>query len=285
MSKHRFPWLSLLWCTPVFAQITLVGYWDPDYEEDFEERVSGPAIGDYAGLPITEAARLRADSWDASLLTLPEHQCVPHPSTYGFRGVGTLRIEEQHDPETKQLIKIDTWINWQDQHREIWMDGRSAPPTEALHSWQGFSLGHFAGDVLVVETDHLKTGWIRRNGLPLSDRATMREYFFRHGEILTHVSIVSDPVYLSEPLVRSDGFVYALNGAMTAYPCRPATEIPRPRGAVPHHLPGTNGYLNEYAIKHCVPVEAVRGGAPTALPEYRDRLEQLSAGSSSCSSR
>jgi hypothetical protein len=276
MSKHRFAWPWLLWCAaPVCAQVTLVGYWDPDYMEDFEERVAGPAIGDYAGLPITEAARRRADSWDASLLTLPEHQCVPHPSTYGFRGVGTLRIEEQHDPETKQLVKIDTWINWQDQHREIWMDGRPAPPAEARHTWQGFSLGHFAGDVLVVETDHLKAAYLRRNGLPLTDRATMKEYFFRHGQILTHVSIVSDPVYLSEPLVRSDGFVYALNGAATAYPCRPAIEIPRPRGEVPNHMPGTNIYLNEYAIKHCVPVEAVRGGAQTALPEYMKRLEQL----------
>ena len=272
-------------CMPAGAQITLAGYWDPVYQEDREERVAGPAIGDYSGLPITEAARRRADSWDASLLTLPEHQCVPHPSTYGFRGVGTLHVEEQHDPQTKQLIKIDTWINWQEQHREIWMDAHTAPTAEALHTWQGFSLGHFVGDVLVVETDHLKAGYVRRNGLPLSDRATMREYFFRHDQILTHVSIVSDPPYLTEPLVRSDEFTYALNGIMAPYPCRPAVEIPRPRGEVPHHLPGTNPFLEEYAIKHCIPVEAVRGGARTALPQYIDRLRQLPAGSSSCSSR
>jgi hypothetical protein len=70
-------------------------------------------IGDYAGLPINDAARLRADSWDASLLTVPEHQCTPHPSTYGFRGVGTLRLWETRDQETQELIKIETWISWQ----------------------------------------------------------------------------------------------------------------------------------------------------------------------------
>ncbi len=188
------------------AQISLSGYWEPIYHEDRIERLPGPAIGDYAGLPINDAARLRADSWDASLLTVPEHQCKPHPSTYGFRGVGTLRLWETRDPETQQLIKIETWIAWQSQHREIWLDGRSPPPPHALHTWQGFSRGRWQGNTLVVETDHLKPGWARRNGVPLSDLATMKEYFFRHGDILTHVAIVSDPVYLTEPMVKSNGF-------------------------------------------------------------------------------
>ena len=80
------------------AQLNLVGYWDPIFHEDVEERIPGPSIGDYLGLPISDAARWRAESWDASLLSLPEHQCKPHPSTYGFRGVGTLRIWEERDP-------------------------------------------------------------------------------------------------------------------------------------------------------------------------------------------
>jgi hypothetical protein len=42
--------------------------------------------------------------------------------------------------------------------------------------------------VLVVRTTHLKAGWIRRNGLPLSDRATMTERFFRHDDLLTDSS-------------------------------------------------------------------------------------------------
>lgn len=275
MTKRLLPLLWVLCCTPVHSQVTLAGYWDPIYWEDSEERISGPALGDYAGLPVNDAARLRADSWDASLQTLPEHQCVPHPATYGFRGVGTLRIEEQHDSESKQLVKIDTWINWQEQHREIWMDGRPSPPANALHTWQGFSRGHYEGDVLVVETDHLKVGWIRRNGLPLSDQATLKEYFFRHEQVLTHISIISDPVYLSEPLVRSDGFSYAANGIMAPYPCRAAVEIPRARGDVPHHLPGTNTFLNEYGARHCLPATAERGGAKTALPEFMDSLEPL----------
>ena len=77
---------------PAAAQVDLTGMWAPIFHEDQVERIPGPDVGDYAGLPINDALRLRADTWDASLLTLPEHQCKPHPSTYGFRGVGNLRV-------------------------------------------------------------------------------------------------------------------------------------------------------------------------------------------------
>src|SRR3954471_5570177 len=81
----------------------LSGEWAPRFHEDQPERIPGPDIGDYAGLPITDAARLRGEAWSASLLTLPEHQCKPHPSTYGFRGVGNLRIWNVTDDATQQL--------------------------------------------------------------------------------------------------------------------------------------------------------------------------------------
>jgi hypothetical protein len=253
---------------PVEAQLNLVGYWNPLFHEDVDERIPGPSIGDYLGLPINAAARLRAESWDASLLSMPEHQCKPHPSTYGFRGVGVLRIWEDRDESTQQLVKIHTHIAWQEQHREIWMDGRPHPPEYAPHTWQGFSTGRWEGDVLVVETTHLKAGWIRRNGLPLSDRATMVDRFHRYGDVMTHVSIVSDPVYLTEPLVKTNGFSLSPAGTMTPYPCEPVVEIVREAGAVPHYLPGQNPYAAEFATTFGVSPEAARGGAATALPEY-----------------
>jgi hypothetical protein len=254
------------------AQVNLIGYWDPVFHEDFLERVPGPAMGDYLGLPINAAARLRAESWDASLLSLPEHQCKPHPSTYGFRGVGTLRIWDERDPRTQQLIKLHTHIQWQEQHREIWLDGRPHPPEFAPHTWQGFSTGRFEGDVLVVRTTHLKAGWMRRNGLPFSDRATMIDRFHRHGDVLTHVMMVEDPVYLTEPLVKSNGFQLSPNGTIAPYPCEPVVEVVRPQGYVPNFLPGQNPFLDEFAKLYGLPVEAARGGAETALPEYLERL-------------
>jgi len=261
---------------PAIAQTTIIGYWRPLIaDEDFLERLPGPDIGDYAGLPITEAARRRADTWDASLLTLTEHQCKPHPSTYGFRGVGTLRIWEDRDPQTERLVRINTHIEWQQQLRQVWMDGREHPSEYEPHTWEGFSTGRFDGDVLVVTTTHLKAGWVRRNGLPLSDRATMTERFFRHGDLLTHVEMVEDPVYLSEPLVKTNGFELIPNGSIDSYPCRPAVEVPHEAGYVPHHKLDDVAHTREYAEKHGLPLEATRGGAETALPEYMSKLPSM----------
>lgn len=253
---------------PAFAQMDLTGYWAPIFDEDQVERIPGPDIGDYLGLPINAAMRQRADTWESALLTMPEHQCKPHPSTYGFRGVGTLRIWEDRDPLTQVVLKLNTHIEWQEQRRQIWMDGRPHPSPLAPHTWQGFSTGSWDGNVLVVRTTHLKAGWIRRNGLALSDQATLTERFFRHGDLLTHVMMIEDPVYLTEPLVKTNGFRWVPNGSINPYPCHPAVEIERPAGVVPHHLPGQNEFVHEFADKHDLPFEATRGGAATALPEY-----------------
>jgi len=269
-----FVLLMVAGAAPASAQVDLSGIWAPLFHEDQPERVPGPDVGDYAGLPITDADRLRAESWDASLLTLPEHQCKPHPSTYGFRGVGNLRISNIVDEETQQLTKIFTHIQWQEQEREIWMDGRPHPPEYAAHTWQGFSTGHWEGNVLVVETDHLKAGWVRRNGLALSDQAHMTERFIRHGNLLTHVYIIEDPYYLSEPLIKTNGFQLTADLTMAPYPCQSVIEVPREDGEVPHNLPGKNTYIDEYAKKHNLPVEATRGGAETALPEFMKRLKK-----------
>jgi hypothetical protein len=261
--------------TPAFAQIELAGNWAPLFTEDQPERVAGPEIGDYLGLPINPADRLRADTWDASLLTLPEHQCIPHPSTYGFRGVGLLRIWDTVDDATQKLVSVNTHIQWMEQERHIWMDGRPHPPDFAAHTWQGFSTGHWEGNVLVVHTDHLKAGWIRRNGVALTDRATLEDRFIRHGDFLTHVSIVQDPNYLTEPFIRTNGFRLDLAAQMQPYPCESVVEVERPAGEVPSHLPGTNPFLMEFANRCHLPYIATRGGAETAYPEYMKKLAML----------
>src|ERR1043166_1476240 len=87
--------LFLLLALSAFAQIDLSGEWAPRFHEDRPERGPGPEIGDFLGLPINDAARLRADTWDASLLTLPGHQCKPHPADYGPRGPANLRITKE----------------------------------------------------------------------------------------------------------------------------------------------------------------------------------------------
>src|ERR1700730_2145288 len=111
----------------------LSGEWAPRCHEDQPERIPGPDIGDYLGLPINDAARLRGDSWDASLLTLPEHQCKPHPADYGPRGPANMRISKEVDTATQQVIAFHTHISWMATERTIYLDGRPHPPAYAAH--------------------------------------------------------------------------------------------------------------------------------------------------------
>jgi hypothetical protein len=62
---------------------------------------------------------------------------------------------------------------------------------------------------------------------------------------------------------------------LSPFSCIPAIEIERPRGAVPHHLPGTNAFLEEYSERHGLPPEAARGGARTMYPDYVPELKRL----------
>ena len=176
--------------------MSLVGEWSPRYHEDQPDRIPGPELGDYTGLPLTDGARLAADSWDASRLTLREHQCKVHNGPYILHGPIQFRIWEDKDPRTQQLVALQMYLNTYEQERTIWMDGRPHPPECAPHTWQGFSTGKWDGDILTVYTTHIKQEWIRRNGVPNSEKSTMIEHFIRHGNIMTHLVQWTDPVYL-----------------------------------------------------------------------------------------
>jgi hypothetical protein len=260
---------------PPTVGVDLSGEWAPRFHEDQPERIPGPDIGDYLGLPINDAARQHADAWDASILTLPEHQCKPHPADYSPRGPANLRIWREIDHDTQQLVAVHTHISWQQPERTIWMDGRPHPPEYAAHTWQGFSTGKWDGDMLTVTTTHLKMGWIRRNGVPRSDKAVLTEHFVRHGDYLTLISVINDPVYLTEPFVRTTNWALDPHQQIAPYPCQAVVEVERPQGVVPHHLLGTNTFLREFAAKESLPFEPTRGGAETMYPEYMIKLQGM----------
>src|SRR3974377_1139803 len=194
--------LAVLASAPLSAQVSLAGVWQNKLYEDFPDRLAGPELGDYTGIPLNEAARARAFAWDASLITLPEYQCRVHPSDY-VPSFGGMRIWEERDRDSQQLIAIHTHHFAWGTERTIWMDGRPHPPDYALHTAQGFSTGKWEGDILTVYTTHLKEGWIRRNGVPRSDRAVIVEHFIRHADGMTLMTVITDPLYLTEPMVRT----------------------------------------------------------------------------------
>ena len=273
--------LLLVSAVPADAQVSLVGDWSSRVHEDSTR--NDPRIGEFGGIPFTPQALAHADAWDESRLTLLERQCVPNGAAWAFRGPAQIRIWEEKDSTTQDVVAIKTFIATFSQTRTIWMDGRPHPGELAPHTWQGFSTGTWRGNMLEVKTTHLKRFFHRRNGLPQSDRSIMTEYFIRHGnDYLTHISMVEDPVYLTEPLVQSQNFVLVANVTPATYQtwtvCLPLEEIVgRPRGVVPHHLPGTNPFITEYSTKFGLPQGATRAGAEAMYPEHQIRLSQIRA--------
>ncbi len=250
--------------------IDLSGEWNVIFHWDYPERLPGPELGDYLGLPINDAARLKAESWDASVQTLPERQCIPHSADYMWgRAAFAMRVWKEMNMATQEVVAWHMLSSWQNQHRIIYMDGRAHPSSNALHAWQGFSTGTWVDGALMVATTHLKMGYLRRNGVPRSDLATLTEQYIRHGNYLRLLSIIDDPAYLTEPLTRTATWALDLNQHLEPYPCEVAEEIDRPVGVVPHHLPGTNADLQEFPARYGLPERAANGGAETMYPEYR----------------
>lgn len=269
------PVLLVVLARPAAAQFDLAGEWAPLVMEDWTHRWPGATLGDYTGIPLNEAARQKAETWDASVLSQQERQTQPHPAQYSFRGPGpNLHIEKILEPGTERLMGYKTSGAYGSAERTFWLDSRPHPSANAQHTWSGFSTGTWVDNMLVVTTTHMKMGVVQRNGVPSSPYGTMTEYWFRHGEMMTMVSYLEDPVYLAEPLVRSQTWV--LNPAQGVGPARifeAVEEVDMPLGWVPHWELGTRH--PDLAKELGVPIEAIQGGPETLYPEFRSKLRQM----------
>lgn len=267
---------SMLFAAPLaFAQMDLSGEWLQKFDQDAPDRGGGPDVGDYTGMPINAADRMRADTWSAEKWTALVHECEPHPADYAPWGPGSLHVSSTLDPHTMTIGAWHVEFEWMQPVQTIYMDDRPDLPRWAPDTWEGFSRGQWVADMLKVTVTHLKEGWIQRNGLARSSAAHLTEYFIRHDDYLTEVIIVHDPVYLTEPFIRGANWV--LNPGYRPFPstCTPAVEVPHPKGWVAYFLPGQNPLLSEYPRRFGVPLDAARGGAQTMYPWYEQALQKM----------
>src|SRR2546428_3158412 len=245
------------------------------------------AIADWGGIPLNDAARLYALSWSASRLTVKQHQCMVYVPPYTWMSPGNHRIGKDRDPFTQRLVAIHYWGQIAQVDRTIYMDGRPHPPAYAPHTFAGFSTGKYEGNTLTVTTTHIKRGWIRANGVPQSDAATVTEHLIRHGDTVTILALVDDPVYLSEPLskisllarqpVAPDAWLYA---------CDDSEQIlGRKNDYIPSHLYGQNRDIREYADKNKVPLLGAFGGRETLYPEFLIAAKDIAAGATPAKSQ
>ena len=93
--------LAVLSGLPASAQVDFTGEWAPLYHEDNPERIPGPELGDYMGIPINNAARLRGDAYDADRISVvTEYQC-----TVGITPCADWLI-------CASIMNTTTWTNW-----------------------------------------------------------------------------------------------------------------------------------------------------------------------------
>jgi hypothetical protein len=256
------------------AQVDLTGLWRP-----MARNQDGSGMtGDSAGLPLSPAGQWRAQSWSPDDFDTAEWVCRPHSFDYSLEGpLSALRLWADIDRPTQRVIAYRGHLNMMEQETAIWMDGRSHPPENTLHTWSGFTTGEWDGDVLVTTTTHLKEAYMRRTGVMRSDKATVRTRWRRIGNYLQATSILYDPVQMTEPYVRSTMmWIYDPALVESPYPCEEATETAIPRGDVAHFLPGRSplpGLNPKLADRFFTPIEARVGGPETMYPEFIAKIK------------
>jgi hypothetical protein len=252
------------------AQFDFVGSWQPIASEDVQ---NDTLPVDYLGLALTDEGRTRALSYDESQSAMLERQCRSWGTAYVMMGPFGLVVTSQTDPVTKQVVSftIAAWEDWTG--LTIWMDGRPRPSEHALHTQTGFTVGRWEGGAIVARTTHMKEGLIRKQGVPLSDQATIDWRIYRHGNIVTVLMVATDPLYLAEPEVVSKSYRLAAMPQDYRAECVVAFEGKEPGDSVPHFLPDKNPFLNEWMNLYHLPREAVLGYPETIYPEYRKKIK------------
>jgi len=277
--------ITLLSSISIAQEVDFSGEWRPLFHEDAPERGPGPHFGDFTAMPINDEARMRGESYQPDRISVvTEYICRPHGADYSMRGLSYMRVQRETDPRSQQVVAFKTRMGWNNMERTIWLDGRAHPPAGTAHTFQGFSTGVWNGNILTITTTHLKESYHRRNGIPSSSERTFTEHWMLHDNYLTVVTVIDDPVFFTEPLVRTQDWVYDPSFRIDFFNCDYSEELPiNPDNLVPNYLPGENPYLTEFAENYRLPMKGVSGGAETMYPEFRKNMGPLIGDAQFCS--
>ena len=210
------------------APVDLTGYWVSIVTEDWRYRMVTPKKGDFASVPLTAEGRKAGDAWDPAKDEAAGEQCKSYGAPAIMRVPGRIHIDWQDDT----TLKIETDAGTQTRLFHFGpgqapagpgtLQGYSAatwdaPPPPQNAAAQNNVAGGAATDAqarggsLKVVTNHLKAGYLRKNGVPYSENALLTEYYTRTNEPngdswLIITTIVEDPQYLNLPFLTSTHF-------------------------------------------------------------------------------
>jgi len=140
------------------------------------------------------AAELKAARREQNSKDNPDAHCLP---------MGIVQFHMH--PQPRKLVQTDALLlvlyEGNAGVRQIFTDGRPLPENDPQPWWYGYSVGHWEGDTLVVETTGFRDGgWLDIYGSPLTNEARMVERWRRpsYGRMQIDVTI-DDPKAYTEP--------------------------------------------------------------------------------------
>jgi hypothetical protein len=202
------------------ATIDLTGYWVSYVTENWRYRMVTPAKGEYRRIPSSPAALPLINAWDPDADERAGNQC----KSYGAGNIMSVPGRVHITWQDANTLRLDTDAGTQTRLFHF-AQGASAAASAAARSWQGESIatwepatGPDGGGSLRVVTSNLNAGYLRKNGVPYSERATVTEHFDiaslpDGSKILLVTTIVEDPVYLNGPYVVSPHFKKEADGS------------------------------------------------------------------------
>jgi len=147
----------------------------------------------------------------------PTLWCVTHGMPEMMMGGGNYPLEVIHKPDQVTLIN-----EWQSETRRVFLGDRIESPDAIFPSRQGYSIGHWQGDVLVVETAHLQEMVDSR--FPHSAETTITERFSLTQDAdgtprLAADTVMHDPLWHESPLSYRLEWTPLPLGWMQPYEC------------------------------------------------------------------
>jgi hypothetical protein len=197
------------------APIDLTGQWVAIISEDWRWRMVTPSKGDFPSIPLNLEGQKVAESWDPAKDEAAGEQCKAYGAPGLMRGPMRFRISWIDD----NTLKLET--DYGMQTRTFRFDGSGS--ASGARSWQGTSKAEWLlsgggrgrgpqryGSLKTVTTN-LRPGYLRKNGVPYSERAMFTEYWDlitrpNGDKWLVNTNIVDDPVYLQLPFTTAIHF-------------------------------------------------------------------------------
>ena len=206
------------------APIDMTGYWVAIISEDWRWLMVTPSRGDFPSIPLNLAAQKVAEGWDPAKDEAAGEQCRAYGAPGLMRGPTRLHITWLDD----DTLKLETDYGMQTRLFEF-----GTSPATAKPSWQGTSVAQWVmagggrrgggpggaryGSMKSVTTN-LRPGYLRKNGVPYSEKTSFTEYWDLHTEAngdqyLVDTNVVNDPVYLQLPWITAIHFKKEKDGS------------------------------------------------------------------------